>query len=55
MNHPECYSVGEDARRAALLIRGGIRFLRGKDTQKVDRKLDDLAAEAREREAKTRQ
>lgn len=49
--HPDHYSAGESARRAVLLVRGSWRVLHGKSTAKVDRKLDQLAEEAREREA----
>lgn len=55
MDHPELYTVREDARRAVLIARGAVRIMRGRDTAKVDKKLDDLAAEARRREARARQ
>lgn len=51
MEHPEHYSAGESARRAVLLVRTSYRFVRGKDTRKVDRRLEELAEEAIAREA----
>jgi hypothetical protein len=52
--HPEHYSLGESARRAVLLARGARRVLKGKSTAGIDRQLDRLAEEAREREAAAR-
>jgi hypothetical protein len=54
MEHPEFYSLDESRRRAALLVRGGWRVLRGKSTARIDRDLERLAAEAVERETKAR-
>lgn len=51
MNHPEHYSLNESARRAVLLARGARRVLKGRSTAAIDRKLELLADEAREREA----
>ncbi|WP_042389720.1 hypothetical protein [Streptacidiphilus melanogenes] len=51
IEHPEFYTVRESARRAVLLARGARQVLRGKSTAKVDRALEQLADEAREREA----
>jgi hypothetical protein len=52
--HPEHYTAGEGARRAALLVRAGVRIVRGKPVGRIEKKLDRLAEEAIEREAKTR-
>lgn len=50
MEHPEHYSASEGARRTVLLVRTSVRYLRGKDTSKVDRRLEELAEEAIARE-----
>jgi hypothetical protein len=49
--HPDHYTAAESARRAVLLVRGARRVLRGKSTAAIDRKLEQLAEEAVEREA----
>jgi hypothetical protein len=51
IEHPEHYSLGESARRAVLLARGARRVLRGRSTAAIDRKLEQLAEQAVEREA----
>lgn len=48
---PRYYTPGEARRLAALLARGSYRTLRGKDTAAVDRQLDQLRRQARERVA----
>ena len=51
---PRYYTPAEARRLAALIARGSYRTLRGKDTARVDRELDQLRRDAREREAAER-
>lgn len=46
---PAYYSAAEAREFAGLLLRGSVRVLRGKDTKRVDERIDRLKQRAAER------